>query len=185
MKKTLSIILMAAVVLCALAVFASCGGKATIDGEWKTDIDISKMLSEAEALSVDVSGKTVEVVLNFKTDGKCAVNVNMEQYKAVMSDVFKSSIEASAAALGGTVDDYLALFGASNIDELVEMMFDEEDDVANEEGEYTLEGDVLTLNGNSFKIDLSSSKLVLKELVSGEDDDLFSSSSLPITFTRK
>ena len=79
MKKTLSLILAAVVVLSAIIALASCG-KSTIDGEWKTDLDLAKMLG-GEDTGLDLTGKTVAIELNLKTAGKCVLSIDEAQFK--------------------------------------------------------------------------------------------------------
>ena len=188
MKKTLSFILAAVVVLSALVVLASCGGSGTIDGEWKAEIELGKFMGGGEDdLGVDLSGKSIDVLLNLKADGTFTVGIDEEKYKSVMKDVYKASFEAVAEAYGFSVDDYIAMIGASNLDEAVEMMLtdDEDADVEGSEGNYKYENDVLDLGETAFKVELSGSKLIFKELVSGEESGVIGSSLLPLTFTRK
>ena len=170
MKKILSLLVAAVIVLSALVALASCGGSASIVGEWKADIDFVKMLGDeaGEAMSflgenvLDAfKGKTVGITMNFKEDGKVTAEINTEDYVALMKDI-----------VGGWVSE----------EELRASM--EEQNGA--ESEYKYENGELTIEDNVYKVEVTASKLIIKEVVtSGEEAGALSSAALPLEFTRK
>lgn len=191
MKKTLSLILAAVVVLSALVVLASCGAKGEgIVGTWKANISFDKMMAEEEgaaeqyeALGIDLKGKSVDLKLEIREDGTYTRSIDPEQMKSVMTDLFKAMIPAMAEMMGSSVDDYLSMMGVSSIEEAAEKMLEEEGtDDTTVNGKYTYEEGKLTLDETVATVELKGDDLTVKEC---DNDEIFPAAALPLAFERQ
>ena len=189
MKKVLSVIITAAVVLSALVVLASCGG-GTIVGKWKTSVDYDKLSEEGggdmlAALGVDLSGKKIDMFLDFKDDGTCNASIDEEQMKSIMKDMYKAMLPSIIAMAGVSEEEYYAQIGVDNADAAIEKMLEEDggsDDFA-KSANYTYENGKLTIDSFEYKVELNGDKLVFTD--GPAEGDFITSTVLPLTFERQ
>ena len=188
MKKVLSVIITAAIVLSALVVLASCGG-GTIVGKWVATIDYDKFADEGNdgglsQLGIDLSGKSVDLVLELKEDGTYVASVDMANLIDAMREPMKNMIESMISFTGQSLDDYLAEQGFSSFDEYLNSTLSGED--SKTEGKYTFENGELKLDDSAAKAELSGNTLKITEIITeGEEGYSVPQELLPITFNRK
>ena len=197
MKKTLSALLAAVLLIGAVFALASCGSKGEgIVGKWKATISFDKAIAAAgeeaaqamSALGADLSGYSVDLNVEFKDNGKYVATVDEDQVKSVMKEMMGGLIENLVSSMGMSMDDYLQQAGYSSIDDAVDAALEQSEESGiggTKEGEYKLEGDKLTLGENVIKVELSGDKLSFVEIESGEDNELIAKAMLPLDFIRQ
>ena len=182
--------------------------EASIEGEWEAEIAIGEAINEmlgAEdedmASYLDFSDVTVTMVMEFDDDGnyvqsfaKKSVEAFVDDVMDIYSDGMKDYMEEQLEAQGTTLDEYLEEQDVT-WDELIESSLNPEDlleaffDVDGEEGTYELDGKKLYLDGEEdeyVKIQLTSKKMVWKELVTDDDESAEAASFMfPLEFKKQ
>ncbi len=196
MKKVLSLTIAAVILLAAALSFASCGAGEGIVGKWKTSIDFGEVMNasgEDVSAMFDASsleGKTVDLVVEFKDNGKYVADFDQDQIKEVMTSLMEPLLESLAGSAGMSIDDVLKAQGASSIEELIDAQLNssEGEDPYHHEGDYTYEDGKLTLEKSEIKVELSGDTLKFVEVNNSESDAeenaMLSEALLPLVFTR-
>ena len=188
MKKTISMIVAALIVLSSLVVLASCGGGGGIVGKWAATIEYDKFAgsdgaNELAQYGIDLSGKTIDLNIEFKSDGKYEASVNMEDILDAIRDPMKEMLDSMISAYGMDLDEYIGQMGYESFDQYLEAMIGEGESGT---GEYKYENGELTVDGSVIKAEVSGNDLTFTEIVSSADEGFsIPEGLLPLTFKRK
>ena len=195
MKKALSFVLAAIIMVSALLSLASCGS-ADITGTWKTTIDFEKIIgAESEddsesSLPIDLSafkGKTVDLFITFKEDGTFTETADKDQLKDLI-DPMAEALTSMAEAYGISMDELLE--GYSSVEEMIEKEFmSGAGNSLEQSGKYTFDGSELNIEGSVYKAERADNTFTISEVVSSADtaedsgDAAFEKEILPLVFT--
>ncbi len=141
MKKFLALVLSAVLLV---SVLAACGGKEaasgdSLEGTWRTEIDMAEMINEQMAASgmgefVNISDFSITMVMDIKGDGTYAMTVDKDALAGSMEGVkedMKNGVTAymenmlKEQGLDMSVEDAMAASGTS-LDDMVDQAFSEE-----------------------------------------------------------
>ena len=200
MKKTVSMLIAAVIILASALSFASCGGGEGIVGKWVSPIDFSKAMEAASESSgglldglfdtSSIAGETVDMIVEFESDGTYNATMDMDQLKGIMKSVFEDMFSSIAEASGMSLDDMLKAQGYDSLDALIDKQMEESgEDQYKSSGKYTFENGELDINGTVVKAELAGDTLTFTEVVSAanEDSESFSflqNELLPLVFKR-
>ena len=203
--KRITVLLLAVLMLAAFAL-TGCGAKDRMEGTWEGTVDLAPGMEEQfkkegmEDLKLADSYK-VTVTYEFK-DGEYEGSVDEKDVKKTAEDVYErieeytiKAMEKELQEVGATEADFEAEYGMS-IEDYVKKELPKEagtaDDLAEEwmaeigeaKGEYELDGDELTLDGDdklTFTIELKKNSFVITDC----DDDESSLIYKDVTFKKK
>lgn len=177
MKKVLSILMVLALCVAMLTMFAGCGSEADkLVGTWKAEVDMTDMINEelaadpALAEYFNISSFCVIMTMTFNEDGTYSTGIDADSVSAAMLGLvtdmergiyamFEAEIEASG--LDMAVEELLELSGVSMEDLLSELTYGLEsgmvDEIVSEaamSGNFEVKGDKLFLSdGLDYAVD--------------------------------
>ncbi len=194
MKKTLSLVIAALMIISSVFVLASCGGDSSsagggtgIVGKWKTEIDFSKMadaMGSAGLGGLDLSGKTFPLTLDLKDGGKFELTTDEDAVKSVMKELMTQLFKAQG------IDDVEGYLAQANMtfDDLIKQSGTDFDSMK-ASGTYTFENNELKLvnsegeEGSTIKVELNGNELKFIE-ISGTETTTIPDGVLPLVFKR-
>ena len=155
----------------------------SIEGKWTAEIDLKEFMGE-DLGEIDIDELPVELILEFGDDGNFDMTMSADKAIDVLYDVLVEMLGGEDA-----MEAFLEESGTTKEDFVGEMIGEIESESM--KGVYELDGDKLYLGedkiekGNYAVIELSAKKLVLKEVVGAEDEDLGGfAEMLPLTFKK-
>lgn len=131
MKKSIASVL--CLVMLVSILFAGCGAPATIEGKWKGQIDMAKVLNEQLAQNPDETlpdmhfeNITLPVSMEFTAEGDCTLSFEDADSEAMFTaiiDQMMPALESYMESMGMSFDALLALSGMSK-DEFMKQLVD-------------------------------------------------------------
>ena len=165
-----------------------------IVGKWSAFIEGKKMMSmglEESSDSYDYLVREIDyeggmnIIFAFNSDGSCDMILDEDSVREFYNQNLEKILEATFAMsdVELTVEEYFEYTQTTKEEMVEQMMYSMETSISSESSVYSLDGDVLTIDGSKFAIDLDADKLVIKDQVGGEDSGAFRE-LLPLTMDR-
>lgn len=187
MKKIISVIL-ACVIAAACLSFVSCS-KASIVGKWQGEFSAETMkkmaVADEDFPDIEFTG-SVKFSFAFEEDGKYSFQMDGDS----MADFWRENIGAMVDLTSKTAgveiskEDFLSALNLADENEFAEYMRDSMTG-PEQTGTYSYSNGVLTVDGEETRVELSSDKLVIVEVIkSAEGEETLDKSWLPLTLKK-